>query len=343
VTYKLVIALCLLALPAVAKQKQLSDYPDSYVIRESYRSNVSIEVFNQYVNGYGCVAVVSNENRFIRAASTAINCDTFPLGSQIRAKFKSYLGVPVIEFAWEQGGKVKSQTFYIQHDMYSGAGTAHHPQGSPQTNSPGATVQQAAIEVKSVPEGADIELDGSYAGNTPSTITIAAGERVVKLTKAGYKDWERKIKVTPGQITISAELQPETKGDEPNPAGNSQSFDRATLTGQTSQNHSQPAANTSSASTTIAEAATQTASQERPNTAEEALNVFFSSIPSGAAVEVDGQRVANTPSLISLPRGAHSITMTKEGFDPWRETINIATADMKIKASLKQASVITLH
>ena len=293
-THKLLIAFWLLALPAVAKQNQLSDYPDLYVVRQSYKSNVSIAILNQYVHGYGCNAVVSNETRTVIAASTAINCNTFPLGNQIHAKFKSYLGVPVIEFAWEQDGKVKSQTFYVHSDWYRGAGTALRSQAPPQTNSPGRTVEKATIEVKSVPEGADIELDGSYAGNTPSTETIAAGEHIVKLSKAGYKVWERKIKITPGQVTISAELQQEMKGDAPNPVADSQSLDGATLTGQASKGQSQPVAKTSSAPTTIAEAAAQAASQKEANTADEASKVFLSSIPSGAAIEVDGQHVGNT-------------------------------------------------
>jgi PEGA domain len=63
------------------------------------------------------------------------------------------------------------------------------------------------ISVSSTPSGADIEVDGSFVGNTPSVIEAAAGEHDVAVKKAGYKSWERKMKVTGGTLNISAELE----------------------------------------------------------------------------------------------------------------------------------------
>jgi len=63
------------------------------------------------------------------------------------------------------------------------------------------------VSVTSTPDGADIEVDGSFVGSTPSTIEVAAGEHVVTIKKSGYKPWERKLKVTGGEIKISAELE----------------------------------------------------------------------------------------------------------------------------------------
>lgn len=63
------------------------------------------------------------------------------------------------------------------------------------------------ISVASTPDGADIEIDGSFVGNTPSVIELPAGEHVVILKKSGYKPWERKLKVTGGDIKITAELE----------------------------------------------------------------------------------------------------------------------------------------
>jgi hypothetical protein len=63
------------------------------------------------------------------------------------------------------------------------------------------------ISVVSTPEGADIEIDGSFVGNTPSVVELSAGEHVVVVKKSGYKAWERKLKVTGGDIKLSAELE----------------------------------------------------------------------------------------------------------------------------------------
>jgi hypothetical protein len=66
----------------------------------------------------------------------------------------------------------------------------------------------AKLSVSSVPDGADIELDGSFAGNTPSDIDVAAGEHTVSVKKSGFQPWERKLKVTSGSnVRLKAEME----------------------------------------------------------------------------------------------------------------------------------------
>lgn len=65
----------------------------------------------------------------------------------------------------------------------------------------------AKVQIASDPAGADIEVDGSFVGSTPSSIHLAAGEHVVAVKKPGYKHWERKIKATAGEVTVSASLE----------------------------------------------------------------------------------------------------------------------------------------
>ena len=69
----------------------------------------------------------------------------------------------------------------------------------------------AQVEVTSVPSGADVELDGNFVGNTPSTIGVSPGEHIVGVKKTGYKTWERKITVSSGKVNLSAGLEPEGK------------------------------------------------------------------------------------------------------------------------------------
>jgi hypothetical protein len=66
----------------------------------------------------------------------------------------------------------------------------------------------AKISVASVPDSADIEVDGSFVGNTPSDVQVAEGEHTVTVKKAGFKDWERKLKVSAGSnVHLNAELE----------------------------------------------------------------------------------------------------------------------------------------
>lgn len=63
------------------------------------------------------------------------------------------------------------------------------------------------LSISSLPDGADIEVDGSFMGNTPSAVELTPGEHMVAVKKSGYKPWERKIKLTGGDIKLNAELE----------------------------------------------------------------------------------------------------------------------------------------
>jgi hypothetical protein len=65
--------------------------------------------------------------------------------------------------------------------------------------------------VSSTPDGADIEVDGSFVGNSPSTIGVSAGQDKLSVKKSGFKPWERTITVSTGQVNVNATLDPETK------------------------------------------------------------------------------------------------------------------------------------
>ncbi len=66
----------------------------------------------------------------------------------------------------------------------------------------------AYIHAESDPSGADIEVDGSFVGNTPSDIRVIEGEHTIVVKKKGFKGWERKLKVSGGSsVRIKAELE----------------------------------------------------------------------------------------------------------------------------------------
>jgi hypothetical protein len=69
------------------------------------------------------------------------------------------------------------------------------------------TSSASKISVSSTPANADIEIDGSFVGNTPSLIEVTPGEHSVVFKKTGYKNWERKLRVTGGSVNVSAELE----------------------------------------------------------------------------------------------------------------------------------------
>jgi serine protease Do len=68
----------------------------------------------------------------------------------------------------------------------------------------------AKLSISSTPPGADIEIDGVFLGSTPSDVTVMDGPRVVRVTKKGFKPYERTIQAQPnGAQRIAVELDPD--------------------------------------------------------------------------------------------------------------------------------------
>jgi hypothetical protein len=57
----------------------------------------------------------------------------------------------------------------------------------------------ASVQLSSDPTGAEITIDGSYAGNTPSLIKLRPGTHSIRMTLRGYAPWERSIETVAGE------------------------------------------------------------------------------------------------------------------------------------------------
>lgn len=68
---------------------------------------------------------------------------------------------------------------------------------------PGA---QTTLSVESTPAGADIEVDGSFVGSTPSSVPLVLGNHQVTVHKRGYSEWSRKMSIAGGSVHLNAEL-----------------------------------------------------------------------------------------------------------------------------------------
>jgi hypothetical protein len=66
---------------------------------------------------------------------------------------------------------------------------------------------QGTLQISSAPPGADIEVDGVFVGETPSTLAIKSGEHDIKVSKSGYQSWERKVRTSSGTVVINRELE----------------------------------------------------------------------------------------------------------------------------------------
>ena len=93
--------------------------------------------------------------------------------------------------------------------------TTSQPPASPPTSAsaaaPASAAYTAKLSIASNPSAADIEVDGSFVGNTPSEIDVAPGDHSLKVSKPGFKPWERKFKATGGTVNINAQLEAQGK------------------------------------------------------------------------------------------------------------------------------------
>ncbi len=66
----------------------------------------------------------------------------------------------------------------------------------------------AVLDISSEPRNAEIEIDGAFAGTTPRTKRLDPGEYKIKITRNGYKKWEKKIKVeAEEEFPLSVQLE----------------------------------------------------------------------------------------------------------------------------------------
>jgi hypothetical protein len=68
-----------------------------------------------------------------------------------------------------------------------------------------ATLGESKVHVTSTPSGGELYVDGKFFGNTPSDITLSAGQHVLKV-KIGTKEWSREIHITAGEIHVHADF-----------------------------------------------------------------------------------------------------------------------------------------
>lgn len=95
----------------------------------------------------------------------------------------------------------KRVNFALQTESTQNVGAAESAQRS------GTIGSEAMLDIASSPTNADVEIDGRFAGTTPSSVGVVGGEHTIKIIKMGFATWERRITTTTGHVTLVAELE----------------------------------------------------------------------------------------------------------------------------------------
>jgi len=79
---------------------------------------------------------------------------------------------------------------------------------APATPEPALSEEMIRCRFSSTPDGAEINIDGSYVGNTPSEIGLPPGAHAVVISMPGYGEWKRELHITPAStVNVTARLQ----------------------------------------------------------------------------------------------------------------------------------------
>jgi hypothetical protein len=69
-----------------------------------------------------------------------------------------------------------------------------------------------------------------------------------------------------------------------------------------------------------------------------ASNLSITSQPHGAEIDVDGELMGTTPSILRLNVGPHTITLTKAGYKPWQRKMVLVTGRITLHGDLDRAN-----
>jgi len=63
------------------------------------------------------------------------------------------------------------------------------------------------VAISSLPDGAEVYVDGKFVGNAPETLKLSVGPHSIRLTSEGRKDWERSVEILKdSQLNLKAQL-----------------------------------------------------------------------------------------------------------------------------------------
>ena len=69
------------------------------------------------------------------------------------------------------------------------------------------------FKIESTPDGADVEIDGLFEGNTPMETELEAGVHTLIISMPGYEVWDKKVRVTSRTKMVKARLREKTTTD----------------------------------------------------------------------------------------------------------------------------------
>lgn len=97
-------------------------------------------------------------------------------------------------------------TAYVDGDMTLQMARFAPPDNPILATSSAQTSAESQVSVDANVPNCDISIDGAFAGNTPSQLSIPAGRHEISISKKGYAPWIRTVMISGAAIHLNAEL-----------------------------------------------------------------------------------------------------------------------------------------
>ena len=139
-------------------------------------------------------------------------CTLLPQGESFDARKEKH-GITV--YYQDDNGKLRKQSYALvapdakANPVAAAAPVATNPGPAPAAAAvPRIPPQTVKCSFTSTPAGAEVTVDGRFAGSTPSVLALGAGNHVVVVSMRGCAQWKRDLAVSSGsELTVNAILQ----------------------------------------------------------------------------------------------------------------------------------------
>ena len=205
-----------------------------------------------------------------------------------------------------------------------------------ETRSRNAPSTNGVLAVNVNPDSANVYVDGVLVGKGDTRINIPAGQRNVRVTAAGYQEFNQTVSIQGGQtVTVNANLQQiSTNGVlavNVNP-NNANVYVDGVLVGKGDTRINIPAGQRNVRVTangyqefnqTVNIQAGQTVSVTANLVAIQQNGVLQVFAPNGAAIYVDGVLVGRGNLSLNIPAGTRNVRVTLDGYQEFQQTVTI--------------------
>ncbi|MEQ8231528.1 MAG: PEGA domain-containing protein [Gammaproteobacteria bacterium] len=191
----------------------------------------------------------------------------------------------------------------------------------------------ADLTIASLPAGASVRVDGELHGQTPATLELLAGRRVIELVQPGYKTWRQTLAVIPGQPIRLGEvvlapadgelaLASEPPGANVTVDGEFRGRTPLTLALAPGADHRvrllKEGYTAHEADVALASGARETRSI---TLAPELATLILETSPADAELLVDGEPRGTATQTLELTTIAHELTVRAPGYATWQDQV----------------------